>query len=110
MQASYPCLSLKELKGWSNVWLSVCRNQTVTLDPAACLWVNVNSPVQQKKTKGSELRLVRTACLIKMHCRSASPAGSEAASIVHNLTAIGPQGEVGYSTASKVPLNIDKRW
>lgn len=28
MQGSYPCLSLKELKGWSNVWLSVCRNQT----------------------------------------------------------------------------------
>lgn len=28
-----------------------------------------------------------------MHYRSASPAGSEAAAIVHDLTAIGPQGE-----------------
>lgn len=83
---------------------SVCRNQTVTLDPAACLWVNVNS-----QTKGSELRLVRTAFLIEMHYRSASPAGSEAAAIVHNLTAIGPRGEACYSMANKVPLNKDKR-
>lgn len=40
--------------------------------------------------RGSELRLVRTACLIEMHYRSASPAGSEAAAIVHNLTAYRP--------------------
>lgn len=86
----------------------MCRNHTVTLDPAACLWLNVNSPFAAQ-TKGSELRVVHTACLIEMHYRSASPAGSEAAAIVHNLTAIGPQGEVGYSTESKVPLNKDKR-
>lgn len=108
MPASHPCLSLKELRGWSNVLLSVCRNQTVTLDPAARLRVNVNRP-SAAQSAGSELRLVRAACLIEMHYRSASPAGSEAAAIVHNLTAIGPQGEVGYSTASKVPLNKDKR-
>lgn len=78
----------------------------VTLDPSACVWVNVNSPVQRR---GSELRLVHTACLIEMHYRSASPAGSEAAAIVHNLTAIGPQEEVGYSMTGKVPLSADKR-
>lgn len=55
------------------------------------------------QTVGSELRLVRIACLIEMHYRSTSPAGSEAAAIVHNLTAIGPRGEEGYSMASKVP-------
>lgn len=44
-----------------------------------------------------------------MHYRSASPAGSEAAAIVHNLTAIGPQEEVGYSMTGKVPLSADKR-
>lgn len=54
------------------------------------------------QTRGSELRLVRTACLIEMHYRRASPAGSEAAVIVHNVTAIGPQGEADYSMASKV--------
>lgn len=102
MQMRYLSLSLKELREWSNVWLSACRNQTVT----ACLRVDVNIPVQ---TKGSELRLVHTACLIEMHYRSASPAASKAAAIVHNLTAIGPQEEAGCSTASKVPLNKDKR-
>lgn len=61
------------------------------------------------QTEGSELRLVRAARLIEMHYRSGSPAGNEAAAIVHNLTAIGPQGEVGYSMARKVPLNKDKR-
>lgn len=86
------------------MYVSMCRNQTVTLDPAACLWVNVNN-----QTKRSELRLVRTAFLIEMHYRSASPAGSEAAAIVHNLTAIGPRGEAFYSMANKVSLNKDKR-
>lgn len=52
--------------------------------------MNVNSPVQSEK---SELRLVRAACVIEMHYRSVSPAGSGAAAIVHGLTAIGPQEE-----------------
>lgn len=65
--------------------------------------VNVNSPAQ------SELRLVRAARLIEMHYRSASPAGSEAAAIVHDPTAIGPRGEDGYSMTGKVPLSPDKR-
>lgn len=99
MQIRYLSQFPKELGEWSNVWLSACRNQTV----AACLRVNVDIPAQ------SELRLVHTACLIEMHYRSDSPAGSEAAAIVHSLTAIGPQGEAGYSTASKVPLYKDKR-
>lgn len=64
---------------------------------------------EQSRLEASELRLVRAACLIEMHYRSASPAGSEAAAIVHNVTAIGPQGEVGYSTVSKVLLKKDKR-
>lgn len=102
MQMRYLSLSFKELREWSNVWLSACRNRTVT----ACLRVNVNIPVQ---TKESELRLVHTVCLIEMHYRSASPAGSEAAAIVHNLTAIGSQEEPGYSTESKIPLYKDKR-
>ena len=59
-------------------------------------------------TKGSELRLVRTACLIEMHFRSAPPAESEPASSVHNPTAISPQGDASYSTASKVPLKKTK--
>lgn len=70
--------------------------------PLACLRVNVNSPVR-RRPRGSELRLVRTARLIEMHYRSGSPAGSEAAAIVHNLTAIGPQGEACYSTAMQGP-------
>lgn len=45
-----------------------------------------------------------------MHYRNASPAGSEAAAIVQNTTAIGLQGKVDYSIANKVPLNKDKRW
>lgn len=58
---------------------------------SACLPVNVNSPVQHTLTEGGELRLVRAARLIEMHYRSTSPAGSGAAAIVHNLTAIGPR-------------------
>lgn len=58
--------------------------------------------------KGSELRLVRTACLIEMHFRSAPPAESEPASIVHNPAAIDSQGDASYSTASKVPLKKTK--
>ena len=77
----------------------------VTLDPASCLQVNVNRPVQ-RRLEESELRLVRIGCLIEMHYRSASPAGSEAAAIVHNPTAIGPQGEVGYSTARQGFLSV----
>lgn len=75
----------------------------VVLDLSVRLWVNVNSPVQ------SELRLVGSARLIEMHYRSVSPAGSEAAAIVHDPTAIGPQGEDGYSMTGKVPLYTDKR-
>lgn len=86
------------------MYVRMCKNQMVTLDPPACLWVNVNS-----QTKESELWLVRTAFLIEMHYRSASPAGSGAAAIVHNLTAIGPQEEACFSMANKVPLNKDKR-
>lgn len=67
------------------------------------LRVNVNSPAR------SELRLVHAARLIEMHYRSVSPAGSEAAAIVHDPTAIGLQGEDGYSMTGKVPLNTDKR-
>lgn len=78
----------------------MCRNRAVALDLSACLRVNVNSP---------ELRLEHAAHLIEMHYRSASPAGSEAAAIVHDPTATGPQGEDGYSMTGKVPLNADKR-
>lgn len=35
--------------------------------------------------------------------------GSEAAAIVHDPTATGPQGEDGYSMTGQVPLNADKR-
>lgn len=74
---------------------------------SARLPVNVNSPVQHTLTEWGELRLVRAAHLIEMHYRSTSPAGSEADSIVHNLTAIGPRGELSFSTASQVPLYKD---
>lgn len=58
----------------------------VALDPTVCLGVNVNN-TPQWRPKGNELRLVRGACLIEMHYRGVSPAGSKAAAIVHNLTA-----------------------
>lgn len=45
-----------------------------------------------------------------MHYKRASPAGSKAAAIVQNMTAIGQQGETCYSATSKVPLSKDKRW
>lgn len=81
----------------------MCRNQAVALDLSARLRVNVNSPAQ------SELWLVHAARLIEMHYRSASSAGSEAAAIVRDPTATGPQGEGGYSMAGKVFLGADKR-
>lgn len=68
-----------------------------------CLRVNVKSPGQ------SELRFVCAACLIEMHYRRASPAGSEAAAIVHDPTATGSQGEDGYSMTGKGLVNADKR-
>lgn len=79
------------------------QESAVALDLSAHLRVNVNSPAQ------SELRSVRAARLIEMHYRSGSPAGSEAAALVHDPTAPGPQGEDGYSMTGKVPLNADKR-
>lgn len=60
--------------------------------------MNVNSRAQ------SELRLAHAARLIEMHYRSVSPAGIEAAAIVHDPTAIGPQGEDGYSMTGKVSI------
>lgn len=58
----------------------------------------------------SELRWVRAACVIEMHLKRASPAGSKAAAIVHNLTAIGQQGKACYSATCNVPLKKDKGW
>lgn len=86
-----------------DVWASVCGNRAGALDLSACRRVNVSSPAQ------SELRLVCAARLIEMHCRSPSPAGSEAVAIVHDPAATGPQGEDGYSLTGKVPLSADKR-